>query len=54
MKAFSSSSVVRVHAVQRIGTRKGGVLLFFKAFDLGWKIYFNLKVFQGFYPALLA
>lgn len=53
METFSLSSVVKVHAVHIIGMRKGEFLLYFKAFDLGWKVYFNLKVFQGFYPAVL-
>lgn len=54
MEAFSLSFVVKVHAVHRIGMRKGKFLLYFKAFDLNWKVYFNLKVFQGFYPEVLA
>lgn len=54
METFSLSSVVKVRAVHITGMRKGEFLLYFKAFDLGWKVYFNLKVFQDFYPAVLA
>lgn len=45
MVVFSLSSVVKVHTIHRIGMRKGTLLLYFKEFDLGWKAYFNLKVF---------